>query len=341
MAVINLIFSPFLLVFLMLFAFFKSAEEYQKKASSIGSRQYTLFAQWKFREFNEYPHVLSARLTRSHEAATKYVEQFPMHLLAIAAKSVSFISGSLAAILLIMTLFSEDLQQGFEITPGRSALFYIGVFGSIMALGANLVPAETFVFDPERWMRDVALETHFLPHEWKDKAHTDQVRKEFNFLFPNKLKTVLQEAASVIFAPLILYKSLPESSLAIVDFFREFTIHVDSCGYVCSFALFDFKRHGNPEYGAPDGPKDNMISNMGKMEHSFMNFRAHNPKWEPGNEGSDFLKALNRTNLRSELSGSIADSFLKEKETYLPGAAGREFFAILEAVYEAKNRTIN
>jgi hypothetical protein len=54
-----------------------------------------------------------------------------------------------------------------------------------------------------------------------------------------------RELLSVILTPFILWYSLPPCALAIVDFFREFTIHVDGLGYVTSFAVFDFKRHGD------------------------------------------------------------------------------------------------
>jgi len=54
----------------------------------------------------------------------------------------------------------------------------------------------------------------------------------------------LEEILSVLITPCILWFSLPNSSEKVVDFFREFTVHVDGIGYVCSFAVFDFKRHG-------------------------------------------------------------------------------------------------
>lgn len=59
-----------------------------------------------------------------------------------------------------------------------------------------------------------------------------------------KLSNFLQELLSVLLTPFILILSLPRSAAAIVDFFREFTVHVDGIGYVCSFAVFDFKRQG-------------------------------------------------------------------------------------------------
>ena len=60
-----------------------------------------------------------------------------------------------------------------------------------------------------------------------------------------KIMIYAQELLSVALTPFVLWFSLPDCAPAIVDFFREFTIHVDTLGYVCSFAVFDFKRHGN------------------------------------------------------------------------------------------------
>lgn len=71
------------------------------------------------------------------------------------------------------------------------------------------------------------------------------MHKEFGKLFDMKIMIFARELLSVIIAPFVLCFSLPNSAPAVVDFFREFTVHIDSLGYVCSFAVFDFKRHGN------------------------------------------------------------------------------------------------
>lgn len=45
---------------------------------------------------------------------------------------------------------------------------------------------------------------------------------------------------------------------------------------MCSFAEFNFERHGNVKFGAtPSRRQDKkMISNEGKMEKSFLNFKV-------------------------------------------------------------------
>jgi hypothetical protein len=170
MAMLTLIFSPFLFFYLIIRSFFKMSEEYRQNPALLGSRAYSPFSLWKMREFNELPHLFNRRINRSYEAATKYMLQFPNHLVIILARFVSFVSGSFATVLLVITLFEEDLQQGFDITPGRSALFYIGLFGSIMAATQGMTQ-ENVVHEPQRWMNEVVLDTHYHPPEWKEKAH--------------------------------------------------------------------------------------------------------------------------------------------------------------------------
>lgn len=87
----------------------------------------------------------------------------------------------------------------------------------------------------------------------------------------------MQELTSVVFAPLILYFSLPKRAFEIVDFFRDFSVRVPGSGHVCSFAVFDFVKHGNKRYGAighPGNIAEEMMTREGKMEHSFMSFKV-------------------------------------------------------------------
>lgn len=61
----------------------------------------------------------------------------------------------------------------------------------------------------------------------------------------------LEELASVVLTPFVLYVSLPKCAPAILAFVRDFTVHVDGVGHICSLAAFDLQRHGNAKYGAP------------------------------------------------------------------------------------------
>jgi len=109
-----------------------------------------------------------------------------------------------------------------------------------------------------------------------------------------KIIVYAQELLSVVLTPFVLWLSLPICAPAIIDFFREFTVHVDSLGYVCSFAVFDFQRHGNIKFGAPTEANDErLMSKEGKMEKSFLNFKVAHPEWIPRDpSGSLYLSRM-------------------------------------------------
>ena len=188
---------------------------------------------------------------------------------------MAFIAGSFAAVLVLASVLDPDLFLNFEITPHRTVFFYIGVFGAVLTVARGMIPEDNRVFDPELLMTEVINYTHYMPDEWKGELHSKKVHQEFGELFAMKILIFAQELLSVMLTPFILWFSLPNCSPAIVDFFREFSVHVDGRGYVCSFAEFNFERHGNVKFGAPSRTHDKkMISNEGKMEKSFLNFKV-------------------------------------------------------------------
>lgn len=242
----------------------------------LSARTYTPLAEWKFREFNELPHLFRKRIDMSHPYASHYIDQFPKAKTESVARAVAFIAGSLATVLGIAALFDSDFLIGFEITPDRNALFYTAIFGAIWASARGSTSAENQVFDPEYAIRNVIEYTHYQPDHWQDRLHSYDIKKEFLELYKLKLIIFLEEILSIVTVPFVLFFSLPKSSDQIIDFFREFTIHIDGLGYVCSFGEFDFKRglgHSKkPAAGGADVRDDYYSTKHGKMEASYYGF---------------------------------------------------------------------
>jgi autophagy-related protein 9 len=243
--IMNIFVAPFIVVYFLMHYFFRYFNEYQKNPSQIGSRQYTPLAEWKFREFNEVWHLFQRRINMSYPFASRYVDQFPKDKTVQVSRFVAFITGALASVLALASLVDPELFLGFEITHDRTVLFYLGVFGSVWAVARGLVPEETDVFDPEFALLEVINFTHYRPAHWTGRLHSDDVRREFAMLYQMKIVVFMEEILSMIFTPFVLWFSLPKCSDRVIDFFREFTIHVDGLGYVCSFAVFDFKKGSN------------------------------------------------------------------------------------------------
>ena len=243
--IMNVLCAPFIFMYFIMLYFFRYFNEYQKNPSQIGSRQYTPFAEWRFREFNELWHLFQRRINMSYPFASRYLDQFPKDKTVQLSRFVAFISGALVSVLALASVIDPEMFLGFEITHERTVLFYVGLFGTIWAVARGSVPEENLVFDPEFALSNVTEYTHYLPAHWQGRLHSDEVRSEFALLYQMKVVIFLEEMLSIIFTPFILWLSLPKCSDKIVDFFREFTVHVDGLGYVCSFAVFDFQKGAN------------------------------------------------------------------------------------------------
>lgn len=126
----------------------RKMQESHKNPSVISGCAYTPFDQWKFREFNEIPHLFERRLKNSYPFANVWMGQFPHEKLVVARKSVQ-VPGVYSWILLLATVIETELFLHLEITPHRTVLFYLSVFGSILAVARGMIPEENGVSDSE------------------------------------------------------------------------------------------------------------------------------------------------------------------------------------------------
>lgn len=236
---LNIILSPFLVAYFVLLYFFKYFNEYKTSPGSLGARQYTPMAEWKFREYNELYHLFQRRIGLSTELADRYINQFPKEGTNIFLRFVAFISGSFVALLALLTILDPENFFNFEITSERTALFYITILGAIWTICRNSVSDGYNVFDPEETIQELATFTHYLPNEWKGKYHTEEVKNEFCKLYNLRIVILFRELASLIITPFILWFSLPKSADKIVKFFRETSVYVDGLGYICKYAMFE------------------------------------------------------------------------------------------------------
>ena len=208
--------------------------------------------------------------------ADMYIAQFPKIKTEHVARTVIFISGAILAVLAAATTLDSESFLSFEITPDRTVVFYATVFAGIFAAARGMISEETKVFDPAYMMSQVIEYTHYEPDHWKGRLHSFEVKKEFSELYKPRIAIFLEELLGILFTPFILFFSLPKCSDQIIDFFREFTIHVDGVGYVCTFAEFNFKKgvSNDKKPGAAGGDvrEDYYSTKYGKMAASYYNF---------------------------------------------------------------------
>jgi autophagy-related protein 9 len=250
-------------------------QEYQRNPGSLGAREWTPVATWRLREFNELNHFFERRKTLAKRYTDEYLDQFPKDKTAQLARFVSFLAGSALAVLGLVTVIDSELFLGFEL-GGRTTLFWLGTLGAIWNISRGMIPADDVVHDPEFWIERVIDCTHYKPKSWEGKLYSEEVLRDMSSLYKLEIFLFLQELASVIFVPIIFWWRLPDCAEQLVDFFREFTIHVDGLGHVCSFAVFDFKAGNQTAHRAAQNPGELRADYFGardnKLAESYQTF---------------------------------------------------------------------
>jgi autophagy-related protein 9 len=239
--IFNLIFSIFILIYLLTYFFVSNIDEFYSKKNILGSRRYRPFYKWKFRDYNELEHFFEKRINKSIPFANDYIQQFPSPIVEVLCKFICLISGSFIGFLLVLSILDESTLLYVRLFD-RSLIFYTGIFGAISATARSyLREPEKSIYNPNSTMEKVYKYTHYMPNNWSGKTNTYEVRDEFLKIFVYKFIIFLYDILSVITTPLILLFILPKQSSKISDFIKVHTVDTDNIGPICVYAQFDNK----------------------------------------------------------------------------------------------------
>ena len=273
---LNLIFLPFTLVFQLIYTFFTYADLIKTEPDIFGKRRWTEYSKLQLRHFNELDHEFQDRLARAHKPATKYLDSFKNPSLIVVAEHFSFIFGAILAVMISLTVYDEDVLKI------EHALTVIGGLTAVVGVLRTMIPKDDEIICPNTYMKLLIQQIHYLPFDWKDKAHTDEVRSKLDKLFQLRALHIIEELLSPLLVPYILFFKLRPKAEEIINFFSKYTSSVPGVGDVCTYSLMDVDNNdqsyqNSRHSGSVSDPAD------GKLEKSLLRFSVSNPGWQHGN----------------------------------------------------------
>ena len=274
---INALLTPFTLVLMTMQFFLSNAQ--QTASTHMFARRWTSLALWKFREFNELPHIFEQRIVRAHQPASEFLEACQRNQnLQIIARCVQFLSGAFVALLLLCSVLREEALLYIHV-GSHNLLWWLGLFTSIYVASRAYAKNQSddaeqaatmgirsfaFFYDvnlprsrPDALIEKISAHTHYYPRSWRPPPHGGAARSmlvkdELESLFPHKLYIFLQELLSVVLTPIILCCSLPPCAPKIIAFVKQHSTYIPGMGAVVDYSLFDFDKY-QPAVGV-DGP---------------------------------------------------------------------------------------
>lgn len=344
LSIVNLILAPFILVWQIIYSFFTYVEMAKTDPKIFSKRRYTEYACLRLRHFNELDHEFNSRILRSHKPANRYLNSFKNQTLIILAEHLSYILGSILAVLIALTVYDEDVLKI------EHALTAIGILTAIVTATRGLIPDEDEVNNPEQLLQCILLNVHYLPKEWRGHAHTEKVRSNFDKMFQLRVLFIIEELLSPIMIPYILFFRLRNKSLQIVDFFRNFTTSIDGVGDTCSLAMMDLLKHHDSLWSNSKKLEESIIDlkkstnlqtdgypstidihnfgkkDQGKAEMSLIHFKSVNPQWKaPNQQTTEWLKENmiteedERMSLDSMINFRVDDKMINSSYEDFPG----------------------
>ncbi|XP_055613222.1 autophagy-related protein 9A [Uranotaenia lowii] len=352
-AVVNIILSPFIFLCQLMLFFFNYVHLIKKEPGTLGMRCWSQYGKLHLRHFNELDHELDARLTRAYRPAVKYMNSFSSPVLTVVARNISFISGTLLSIGIVLVFYDEDFLQV------QHVLSIMTVLGAVSVITRSTIPDENMVRNPEQLLRNVLAHVHYLPASWRNLAHTTGVRNDFEQFFQLKIMYILNELFSPFVAPFVLLRVMKPKALDLVDFFRNFTVDVIGVGDVCSFAQMDVRKHGNPDWQVTNSAAEKdtnepvnvpIVDNNqytqgehGKTELSLVHFTLTNPTWQMPPEARHFVQGIKRHALqdlnrqRGPFMGATATVNPMAESLYSMESLGEQYQSIIYPILQTHN----
>eukprot|EP00357_Protocruzia_adherens_P027133 CAMPEP_0115008128 /NCGR_PEP_ID=MMETSP0216-20121206/21694_1 /TAXON_ID=223996 /ORGANISM="Protocruzia adherens, Strain Boccale" /LENGTH=677 /DNA_ID=CAMNT_0002375409 /DNA_START=238 /DNA_END=2271 /DNA_ORIENTATION=+ len=296
--VVNLLILLPMVVFCTLFYFFRHTEEF-KRNNDLGAKEWSNYMLWKYREFNELPHIFEQRMRDSCKPAEQYIRSFPNMLRVIMARFVSYIAGSFLALLIVLSFYDDALALYLRVYD-KNLLWYMAILGAVIGVArlfgteepaasriqsfkARWTKSKTLQFsqksEVESTLENLVSHVHSLPKKWKNDPFSRETLNRFSQHFRSKIWHAFDEMIGMLATPFLLIFKLPNQAEELIEYIMEHTQDVKGTGDVCLYSLLDLLHHGNPDYGFSSG--NLKCTNYGKLEKSWISFLLNYENWDP------------------------------------------------------------
>lgn len=277
-SVLTFIFMPFLMLYVFFYSLLKYGANFYNHPSKIVARQWSLKAKWQYRYYNELKHSLDNRLNIASVYAKEYCNLFNSKVLETLTKFLVFIASSFFILFIFLSLLNEHLLFNLNITQDKPIIWYMGILGSVIALGKNINherKANGFTESFEK----LSCKIRYIPEEWKNIYDAVKIKNNIIKFYEYQVLTLLKECILVITVPFVLIYFCNYID-PLVDFIKDNIENDIKLGYISKKSNFS-------------DIKDN--SDIRTLI-SFKDFRENYPEW--GENIEEFL-------VNSEIYGKI------------------------------------
>lgn len=236
-SILTFIFMPFLCLYMIFYCLLKYGANFYNHPSKIVSRQWSLKARWNFRYYNELKHKVDERLDLGSVYAKEYCSQFNSKVFETFTKFLVFIASSFFMVLMLLSLINEHILFNLNITYDKPVIWYMGILGSIIAIGKNINQERKQGANEESFNK-LSNKIKYIPGDLIEQLNPLKVRSKIIKLYEYQIFTLLKECLTVIVVPFTLIYLLRYVD-SIIDFLSSNIEKDNNLGYISKKSNFN------------------------------------------------------------------------------------------------------
>lgn len=236
----NLLLTPIILL-AQVTRFCFSDFEFLQNPWQFTKRQFSPYAQWLIREYNELPHDFNARIKSAQQPANDYLNARPYTVAAVIARAVMVAAGGIVVVTIV---FSFTYDVNFLFSPfwmGRTVAWWCIALAIVFIVSSFYLPS-LISTDPVTSMNNLRSTCVYFD-AFAGKETDEATFNRIEMMFPYRLDVLLNEMLSVLTTPCILLLRLPAVADNIVVFYAEGTVTHDCIGDIYSRADYRASSH--------------------------------------------------------------------------------------------------
>jgi autophagy-related protein 9 len=203
---INFIFMPFIITYLFFYYLFKYGEKFYSNPQYLFSRNWTLLAKWKMRNYNELYHEFREKFIKSQKICNEYSSLFPNRIIQTFSKFFLFVLSSIFVVLIFSSILNEHILLHLYIFSNKQVLWFIGIVGSLIAILKNINKEKEHCYPKEK-MIELNQVINCIPEYWLEKeTDTKTLNKDFFNLYQLQIIIIFKDIFYTLFIPFKLFK---------------------------------------------------------------------------------------------------------------------------------------
>lgn len=201
LALLTYLFMPILFIYIFFFSFLKYGEKYYNNPKKFISKHYRVSEKWKLRYYNELRHEFDERMTISLKYVKDYLDSFKSKISETIIKFFVFVSSSFFIVLIVLSIYNEHILLNLNISNGRPVLWYLGILGSVIAIGKSIVKDNLIEIDNKY----DKLKNYNRLLDLNVNCNNDELKKNnLNSFISYQIIILFKESLSVLIVPYLL-----------------------------------------------------------------------------------------------------------------------------------------